>query len=189
MGDIDSSFDFDRNLQRAMSMPLDPDDFLMNRHKTVKCVKMHPDTAKQIELGVSGQWEGSDGTIGGIANIPIETDRFMPPNTAWVVPEAGDAPIKVLTWNLAPVKQSVPVQAVTGARKQTFYVTLVEGEELELAHDLGIECIVQVFSVATGRTVECDVLRRTRGIVLTWTLHDASPVEEPSINAVVVVMG
>lgn len=182
-----------QDIRRAMDIPLDPDDFLMNRHKTAKCVKMHPETCKQIELGVSGQWTVPDGTIGTIAGIPIETDRLIQQNTAWVIPEAGDAPITVLTWNPAPALESEPAQAVTGARtvvnKQTFYVQLVEGEELELAHDLGIECIVQVFSIVTGRTIECDVMRRTGGIVLTWTLHDASPVEVPSINAVVVVMG
>ena len=127
------------------------------------------------------------------ANAPLPVAPGSALNTVYGLPVVVDATLPANTVILGPLPQpAVPKpDHVVMVRKVTEFVTLVHGEDNFIDHPFsGPDFIVQVIHVMTGKEAEhVEVVRRASDVLLRWTLHDASPVEQPSISVMCVMIG
>lgn len=127
------------------------------------------------------------GAVGKYYGIDIEVSDLVPSDKVIIVPKDPLPPV-----GIAPVSPAVPVRTTNVIlKKLSLAVVLKHGETVSIDHEFaGIDYIVQVFSTFGGMDIPgLTIARASKSVHLHWELNDASPVEDPSINATVVMIG
>lgn len=125
------------------------------------------------------------GAVSKYHGIDIEVSDLVPTDKVIIVPKDPLPPLGV-----APVNPAVRTTNVM-LKKLSMNVVLKHQESVSIQHEFaGIDYIVQVFTTLGGMDIPgLTIARYSQSVHLHWELNDASPVEDPTINATVVMIG
>lgn len=125
------------------------------------------------------------GAVGKYYGIDIEVSDLVPTDKVIIMPKDPLPPLGV-----APVNPAVRTTNVM-LKKLSMNVVLKHQESVSIQHEFaGIDYIVQVFTTLGGMDIPgLTIARYSQSVHLHWELNDASPVEDPTINATVVMIG
>lgn len=166
---------------RQASANFDPDKVKLRMSKAAF------DELKKDSTYISAGIGAPIGVVGTYSGITVEVSDLVPSDKVIIVPKDPLPPV-----GIAPVSPAVPVRTTNVIlKKLSLAVVLKHGETVSIDHEFaGIDYIVQVFSTFGGMDIPgLTIARASKSVHLHWELNDASPVEDPSINATVVMIG